>query len=62
MLGQMMHRPLCTSTILTHARTAFPEARVISRMTRLSPASLLLICPGALPGGLIAGGCGDWQR
>ena len=31
MLGQMMHRPLCTSTILTHARTAFPEARVISR-------------------------------
>lgn len=31
MLGQMMHRPLCTTTILTHARTAFPEARVISR-------------------------------
>ena len=31
MLGQMMHRPLCTTTILAHARTAFPEARIVSR-------------------------------
>jgi acyl-CoA synthetase (AMP-forming)/AMP-acid ligase II len=31
MLGQMMHRPLCTTTILSHARTAFPAARIISR-------------------------------